>query len=623
MHVLLVGHDAIPRHIVLDCRQRFVTALRDQAHLTPEFQQVLVHGSPVVHDLPQLGVLLIQSGKLVHLVLGHVDRRDCLLDVVHIRGQSLCNSLGLGDVLWFRPRLAQHLQRVLGRFKCRLAVVQLVHDADRTLSLQIALDDVSAQLVAQLLLQLALGLVDALHAHAAVDGDEVVRLGVILDAATEDHLDADVAAADGVVQSHGGRGNALRRAQLAVVLVKVPGLQTGSVPDVLVAQVDQAVHHGITRAHHRLTRVGHGILHKLLAVLELLVHEGGNRLGVEHRRLGPVVLLHQLLVVLDVLQRHKLAASGRHHVNQHISAHALPAAAHHLAKYPVNLGAVVKAQDVLDAFPHAADGALELVPCATQLGRHQLLGVDRPELRRVDELVHVVAGQRLLRLAIAGIGRVVQEVQHRVEILLVQLVRVLLDGARQGLAPGLHQSHALLGRHHLLKRVGQLVPDGGWVAHARRALVQADDPLPRHKVTGSHAPLGRRTHAQQQAFQQIGRLGVGSLDDLQHVGRDVASVVLGQSLGQELLGAVTAGLGRLDGELKVAGAIQQPGHSFLHLKASTASGHLLGHPGQLGAQGGVLFDPLLAQLLGVQHILITVGIYCANRGRLNALDDAG
>ena len=121
-------------------------------------------------------------------------------------------------------------------------------------------------------------------------------------------------------------------------------------------------------------------MEKLLAILELARDKRLDWSGIQLRRVGPTVLLFQVLCRFNVRQRDVIRAGARHHVDQHVFTHALSTAAHDLIEHLVYGITVIKPKDVLHPLPEFANGALELVPSGSQLRVHQPLCVDSPEL---------------------------------------------------------------------------------------------------------------------------------------------------------------------------------------------------------------------------------------------------
>ena len=195
------------------------------------------------------------------------------------------------------------------------------------------------------------------------------------------------------------------------------------------------------------------------------------------------------------------------------------------------------------------------------------------------------------------------------EVLLMRVVGVLLDGLHQSVTPSLHNQLSLLGRHHLLERMRQLVANGGRALDPRRRLEQRDDPIIRIKLTGRPAFDLWRAHAKQQALEQLRLFGIGGLNDIEHILGDVPLVVLGKSLRQKLLCAVEPGLGFTNCRLKLTGSLHEIRDVALHVDASLAFCNGFGQTAKHGAKPGVLLDLIVSNRpSGKQHVFAGLGV---------------
>ena len=81
-------------------------------------------------------------------------------------------------------------------------------------------------------------------------------------------------------------------------------------------------------------------------------------------------------------------------------------------------------------------------------------------------MIHAVTWQRLARFCKGALVWVIKKLQHGVEVSLMHLVRVLSDRPAQCFAPRLNNNKTLLWRHHLLKRVRQLMANCDGILYA-------------------------------------------------------------------------------------------------------------------------------------------------------------
>ena len=181
----------------------------------------------------------ITGDKFIDLFIGHPDLFIDQLDGFK-RVFGLDHSItGRHDVFLGSVGLLQFVVVILKELSLDFTGKVLVLDAAATLGLQVALDDVCTQLVAQALLKCDLGLIDPGHSFVTLDGNKVTALLIKLNPALEDHFGCDLAATDGVVQRYRCSSQALACQQLAVVLGKVSSIQAGAKPDVLVASIQK------------------------------------------------------------------------------------------------------------------------------------------------------------------------------------------------------------------------------------------------------------------------------------------------------------------------------------------------------------------------------------------------
>ena len=122
MQILVVAHDPIPRHVVLNRGQRVIPSLGQKADLTPHAQQVLVNRSPVIHQVPKLGVLILQRSEVLHLVFGHVYRRGCLFDCFQVPLSLSKGFFGLSNIVGRGAHIAHCLEVIFGRLNIGLSV---------------------------------------------------------------------------------------------------------------------------------------------------------------------------------------------------------------------------------------------------------------------------------------------------------------------------------------------------------------------------------------------------------------------------------------------------------------------------------------------------------------------